>query len=287
MRFWTGLVLLAACTRAGANSGNLVVVDDAGDTVRFAHPAQRVVSLIPATTEILFAIGDGPVLVGRTRWCDYPAEAAAVTDVGDGISPNLEAVLAQKPDLVVMYRSGSNAAAAERLRSLGVPTLQFSVDRLVDVPRVARALGRVTGRLGSADSLAAVFIRRLNEVSAPPDSSPLRILIVAWDQPPMAIGAGSFLSEMVIRAGGVNIFQDLAAPSAQISIEAVVQRDPDALLVSSDGPPSIASRPEWRTVPAVREQRFVHVTSSAFSRPSPRAPEAIQELVARFKELRP
>ena len=286
LRYWIGLVLLAACTRAGANSGNLVVVDDAGDTVRFAHPARRVVSLIPATTEILFAIGDGPVVVGRTHWCDYPAQAAAVTDVGDGISPNLEAVLARKPDLVVMYRSGSNAAAAEQLRKLGVPTLQFSVDRLVDVPRVARSLGKVTGRQIAADSLAAAFIRRLNEVSVPPDSPPLRILIVAWDQPPMAIGAGSFLSEMVTHAGGVNIFQDLAAPSAQISIEAVVARNPDALLVSSDGPPAIASRPEWRTVPAVRDQRFVHVTSSAFSRPSPRAPEAILELVAHFRELR-
>lgn len=286
MRFWIGFVLLAACTRVDANRGTLSVVDDAGDTVRFAHPAQRVVSLIPATTEILFAIGDGPVLVGRTHWCDYPAEAAAVTDVGDGISPNLEAVLARKPDLVVMYRSGSNAAAAEQLRALGVPTLQFSVDRLIDVPRVARALGKVTNRQVMADSVAAVFIRRLNEVTVPADSSPLRILIVAWDQPPMAIGAGSFLSEMVTRAGGTNIFQDLAVPSAQISIEAVVERNPDALLVSSDGPPAIASRPEWRTVPAVREQRFVHVTSSAFSRPSLRAPEAIQELVARFNELR-
>jgi ABC-type Fe3+-hydroxamate transport system substrate-binding protein len=112
-----------------------------------------------------------------------------------------------------------------------VPTLQFSVDRLVDVPRVARALGKVTGRQASADSLTAVFIRRLNQVSVPPDSTPLRILIVSWDQPPMAIGAGSFLSEMVTRAGGVNIFQDLSAPSAQISIEAVVERNPDALLV--------------------------------------------------------
>ena len=102
----------------------------------------------------------------------------------------------------------------------------------------------------------------------------------------MAIGAGSFLSEMVTRAGGVNIFQDLSAPSAQISIEAVVERNPDALLVSIDGPPAIASRPEWRTVPAVREQHFIHVTSSAFSRPSPRAPDAILELAARFKELR-
>lgn len=281
------LLPLSACTGGALDRGAILVVDDAGDSVRFSRTAQRIVSLIPATTEILFAIGDGPRLVGRTRWCDYPAEAATVTDVGDGINPNLEAVLARKPDLVVMYHSGSNAGAADRLRSLGVPTLRLSVDRLTDVPRVAGILGSVTGRTQSADSLGRDFVRRLNEASVTPDSNPIRILIVAWDQPPMAIGGGSFLSEMVTRAGGRNIFEDLKSPAAQISIEAVVARRPDALLVSSDGPPAIASRPEWRTVPAVRDNHFVHVSSSAFSRPSPRAPDAIRELAVRFRAYAP
>jgi ABC-type Fe3+-hydroxamate transport system substrate-binding protein len=281
------LALLASCQRREGEPSALVVIDDAGDTVRLAHPARRIVSLIPATTEILFAIGDGSRMVGRTRWCDYPAEAAAVPDVGDGISPNLEAVLARSPDLVVMYHSGSNAAAAERLRALGVPTVRLSVDRLSDVPRVARLLGGVTERQSTADSLAAEFDRELERATAQLDRNPIRVLIVAWDQPPMAIGGGSFLSEMVTRAGGRNIFEDLTSPAAQISIEAVVERRPDALLVSSDGPPAIASRPEWRTVPAVRDNHFVHVTSSAFSRPSPRAPGAIRELAASFRAFAP
>jgi iron complex transport system substrate-binding protein len=102
----------------------------------------------------------------------------------------------------------------------------------------------------------------------------------------MAIGGGSFLSELVERAGAVNLFGDLAVPSAQVSIEAIVSRNPDALLVSSDGPPAIASRPEWRVVPAVRANRFIHVTSSAFSRPSPRAAEAIEELKQKVAAFR-
>lgn len=281
------LALLPSCQRPEADRAALVVIDDAGDTVRLAHPARRIVSLIPATTEILFAIGDGSRMVGRTRWCDYPAEAAAVPDVGDGISPNLEAVLAQSPDLVVMYHSGSNAAAAARLRGLGVPTVRLAVDRLSDVSRIARLLGGLTERQATADSLAAAFDRELEQATVQLDRNPIRILIVAWDQPPMAIGGGSFLSEMVTRAGGRNIFEDLNSPAAQVSIEAVVARRPDALLVSVDGPPAIASRPEWRTVPAVRDSHFVHVTSSAFSRPSPRAPGAIRELAADFKAFTP
>lgn len=281
------LLLVTACRNDPRPSGSLVVIDDAGDTVRLAAPAGRIVSLIPATTEILFAIGAGPRMVGRTRWDDYPAEASQVPDVGDGINPNLEAILGQRPDLVVMYHSGSNAGAAAQLRQLGIPTVLLSVDRLADVSRIARLLGGLTGQGSAADSVARTMEAAMTQVSVPRDTAGPRILIVAWDQPPVAIGAGSFLSEMVERAGGVNLFADLTAPSAQISIEAVVARDPDALLVSSDGPPALASRPEWRVVPAVRENRFIHVTSSAFSRPSPRAPAAIRELKQKLAEFAP
>ena len=281
------LVSAAACQKdAGSAAGAIVAVDDAGDTVRLAAPAGRVVSLVPATTEILFAIGAGPLMVGRTRWDDYPAAAQQVPDVGDGINPNVEAIMGQRPDLVVMYFSGSNAGAAERLRQLNIPTVQLSVDRLSDVGRIARLLGDLTGRPAQGDSVAVATEQAVDHVSVPPDSTGPRILIVAWDQPPMAIGGGSFLSELVERAGGVNLFGDLATPSAQVSLEAIVARNPDALLVSSDGPPAIAGRPEWRIVPAVKENRFIHVTSSAFSRPSPRAAEAIDELKRKIAEFR-
>src|SRR5512142_17702 len=137
------LLLAAGACRPGRSApAGFRVGDDAGDTVAVAVPARRVVSLIPATTEILFAIGAGGQLAGRTKWCDYPAEASRVPDVGDGMNPNLEAVVAARPDLVVLYRSGQNASAAERLRTLGIPAIQVRSDALADVPRLARLLGR-------------------------------------------------------------------------------------------------------------------------------------------------
>ncbi|HVX87768.1 MAG TPA: helical backbone metal receptor, partial [Gemmatimonadales bacterium] len=114
-----GVAALGGCVPGKFGEGSIVVIDDARDTVRLERPATRIVSLIPASTELLFAIGAGPQVVGRTRWCDYPAAAQAVTDVGDGIGPNLEAVTAQHPDLVVLYLAGSNAEAATRLRAMG------------------------------------------------------------------------------------------------------------------------------------------------------------------------
>lgn len=268
--------LLGACgSSSRPPAGALTVVDDAGDTVRLAQPAQRVVSLSPATTELLFAIGAGGRLVGRTRWCDYPPAARDVPSVGDGLPPNIEAVLATHPDLVLLYRSPQNAEALAQLRAAGVATLQLTLDHLADVSRLARLLGPLLGQAAAGDSLAAGFDSARAAAAARaatvPDSARPRLLILAWDQPPIAIGAGSFQSEIVELAGGRNLFADLAAPSAPVSIEAIAARNPDLVLVTDSGTPGYVTRPEWAVVPAIREHHFVRLVDPAFGRPSPRA----------------
>lgn len=285
-----GALLVVACRPGGDRAGSIVVVDDARDTVRLAHPATRVVSLIPATTELLFAIGAGPHLVGRSRWDDYPAEAAQVTAVGDGIEPNLEAILAVHPDLVILYQSASNAAAADRLRQMGIPVVQLRTDRLESVTDQARLLGDLTGTRVRADSVAEAYESELAAVTVsdhPGADVPKSrtVLILTWDQPPITVGAGSFLDELVARAGAVNVFHDLPQPSAPVSLEAITARDPDVILTSAlDSAPKIANRPEWRAVRAVREHRYVRVHGSEFDRPGPRSPQAIRELKAALFE---
>ncbi len=273
------LVLPAvACGRAAAPSTSLSVVDDAGDTVRVVAPAHRVVSLIPAATELMFAIGAGDRLVGRTRWCDYPAAAAKIPDLGDGINPNLEAIVGARPDLVVLYLSGQNGSAAERLRALGIPAIRVRSDQLADVPRLGRLLGHLTGRVAAADSMAKVFTDELAAATVTPPAHPPGVFILVWDEPPMTVGAGSFLSELLARAGARNVFADLAASSGQISVEAAAVRNPAYVFTAAPGIPAFAARPEWQAVTAVRERRFIHGTGSEFSRPSPRAPAAIRRL---------
>lgn len=285
------LAALVACrTPRAPTSGAVTLVDDAGDTLHLAAPARRIVSLVPATTELLFAIGAGAELVGRTRYDEFPPAAAGVADVGDGLDPNLEAVLARKPDLVVLYRGAGTAVAASRLRALGIPALVVRTDQLADVPRVAHLLGQATGHLDSADSLGRAFDRELDSVSVrdPSGAPSLRpsVLLLAWDDPPLTIGAASFLDEVVARAGGRNVFHDVTAPSGPVSLEAIAARDPDLVLTLGSGPPRIADRPEWRVVRAVRERQFIRMSGSEFSQPSPRSPEAIAELRAAFDRWR-
>ncbi len=236
--------------------------------------ARRIVSLAPSTTELLFALGAGDRVVGRTTWCRYPPEALRVPDLGDGLNPNIEAVAARQPDLVLMYRSQLNETAAEQLRRLGIPAILLAQDRLEDVARAARLLGPVTDRTRAGDSIAGAIERLL---AAPPPPPIARVAFVVWDNPPMVIGAGSYLDQLATLAGAANVFHDLAPSSATVSLETIAARDPDAIVLLSDStaPPAYAARSEWRAIRAVRAGRFIMLPGDRFGRPSPAAPAAV------------
>jgi ABC-type Fe3+-hydroxamate transport system substrate-binding protein len=252
-----------------------------------AAVATRVVSLSPAFTELLFAIGAGDVVVGRTDWCDFPPAARSVPSVGDGIAPNVEAILARRPDAVLVYASGANTAATAQLRAANIAVITLPMDVLDDVPAAARRLGQLTGRPTRADSLARTFAAALDSARAVAADGPVpRVMLLAWDQPPIVIGAGSFQHELVTLAGATNVFEDLPQPSGQVAIETIAARDPDAvLLLDAEAVPTWAARPEWRVVRAVREGLFLPVQGSEFARPSFRALDAVRMLRAAFATL--
>ena len=244
-------------------------------------PAQRIVSLLPSFTEILFAIGAGDRVVGRTQWCDYPPAALAVPSVGDGLPPNVEAVAARKPDLVVLYNAGPNVTAAQQLERLGIRTVLIDLNRLEDLGPAARTLGRLTGLEQRAESLARAMdgFTSTNLHQPPPSST---IAFVVWDNPPIIIGHGSYLDQLAAQAGARNVFGDVSAPSAQVSLETIAARNPDWIAVLSDSVvvPAFAKRREWRAVGAVRAGRFLLLPGSLFGRPGPRSGEAIEQLRA-------
>lgn len=282
------VLLLAACARGPRRSTPAIsVTDDAGRTVSLAAPARRVVSLAPSSTELLFAVGAGPQVVGRTTWCRYPPAALAVPVVGDGLDPNLEAVAGVHPDLVVLYRSGMNAQAIASFRTLGIPAVVLRQDRLRDVARDARLLGTLTAHQSAGDSIAGL-LDSLSRLPAPPIRA--RVAIVVWDNPPIVIGGGSFLDELGRLAGVENVFHDLTQASATVSLESIAARNPDYLAVVDDSSaantPEFARRPEWRAVPAVRAGRILHLPGSLFGRPSPRAAEAVARYASLLKGTR-
>jgi iron complex transport system substrate-binding protein len=282
------LAALAACGTEVRETGTSANFDDSGRPVDLSRPVTRIVSLAPALTETLFALGVGDKVVGRTRWCDAPPEALGVTSVGDGLEPNVEVILSQRPDLFVFYSAVANEPAIAQIESLGINTLSVRTDRLLDLVRATMLLGLVTGTVERADSLVSSFERSLAALEeSRPEGPVLNVLILTWDNPPIIIGASSFLNEIVELAGARNVFDDVEQPSLRVSIEAIVERDPDLVLVTSDSSlTNRVDRPEWRVVPAIRDRRFFLVMGNEYSRPSFRAPNGIRRLRAALEDWR-
>jgi ABC-type Fe3+-hydroxamate transport system substrate-binding protein len=259
-----------ACTSERAPVADALVRDDFGTAIDTAAvAARRIVSLNPATTELLFALGAGQLVVGRSVWDQWPVEARAVESVGPGLQPNVEAVLARRPDLVVLYASADNRAASDRLRAAGVPVLALKIDRIDQHLRGTLILGALTGQQARADALAQSLIQTLDSVrTATAGLARPRVFWHIWGQPLITIGRGSFLHELLEIAGAENIYADLATESPPVALEDVVRRDPDVILAGPVNAAALSSDPRWQAVRAVREGDIAIVDTTLVGRPS-------------------
>jgi len=246
--------------------------DDFGDMISpVATTPQRIVSLNPTTTELLYAIGAGGRLVGRTTWDLYPPEVRNVPDLGPGLRPNVEAVIAARPDLAILYASDDNRDAARRLRAAGIRTVAYRVDRIADFARVTHVLGELTADTSAArftvDTVQATLARV--RAATAPLAHPTAFWIL-WESPLLAVGGGSFLNELLVAAGARNVYDSLPGPSPAVSFEDLVRRDPDVILASPQSRRHILADPRWRALRAVRTGRVLVFDTTIVNGPSAR-----------------
>jgi iron complex transport system substrate-binding protein len=264
--------------RPAAGADAAPVVDHFGDTIPVVA-ARRVISMMPASTEILFAIGAGPLLVGRSEFDKWPDAALAVPDLGPGLRPNVEALLAARPDLVILYASQDNHAAARRLREAGITTAAFKVDSIEQFDRLTRLLGRLTGDSVRGDMVADTVMRTLDSVRALTSGLPrVRVVMPAYEQPFLVIGGGSFLSQLVEIAGGRNVYDSIPHPSPAVTFEDLIRRDPDVVLAPPDYAETLRRSPRWRALPAVRAGRVLPLDTALVYRPAVRIGEGAVSL---------
>lgn len=263
-------VALSGCARDAAPTHD-AITDDFGDSLVVGAAPNRIVSLNPTTTELLFAIGAGPRVVGRTSYDIYPAEVLAVPDIGPGLRPNVEAVLATHPDLVLLYASADNRDAARRLRASGVSTAAYKIDRIADMARVTLLLGRLTGDTTSArrtvDSVYATLDRVRRETSTLPHPT---VFWPLWETPLLSVGGGSFLNELIDIAGGRNVFAELPQPSPAVTFEELLRRDPDVILSGPKARLRLIADARWKTLRAVRENHVLVIDTTMINGPSAR-----------------
>jgi iron complex transport system substrate-binding protein len=248
-------------------------VDDAGRTIRLAEPARRIVSLMPAATETVIALGAESLLVGRTDYDD--AALAHLPSVGGGLTPSVELLVSLRPDLVIAWEEAGAARIRPRLEALGIAVFAVATRDTAGIFANVERFGRLTGESGRAERLAAEMRRELAAVSASvAGREPPAVLYMIGLDPPMVAGPNLFIGEIVEVAGGRNIFADATAPSPQISLEEIVRRQPEIVLIPAAGASSIsierlASTPGWRELIESGETRFHALPPDVLHRPGP------------------
>lgn len=257
---------------AGVKADHIVrdSVDDFGNAlpVNAAYSA-RVVSLNPTATEIVFAIGADTLLVGRSRWDEFPHDARNVPDVGDGIRPNIEAVLNAKPTLVILYATAENRAAAAAFKNAGIRTIALRVDHIDQFVSLTKSLGVALGATTRADIVADSVMATLTKVRAVTQrAAPRTAAWPLWQSPVMVVGKGSYLDELLTIAGAVNVFHDIDAPSPPVNVEEIAKRNPEVIVATANGIADLRTRPQWRAVRAVRDSQFVFDQPELTGRPS-------------------
>lgn len=271
----------------------LEVVDGFGRKVRVARPPARVVSLAPSNTEILFALGAGDRLVGRTTVCSYPPEAARVEAIG-GMTPktiNLEALVALRPDLI-LATCGVQEPIIAPLERLNLPVVALDADDFDGVARNLRLMGALVDRPAAGDELAGRFLARVEavrrRVAARAAPRP-RVLYLVSEDPLMTAGPGTFIGKLIDAAGGANVFADVTARYPRPSEEEILARAPDVILTTrgamNAGPPDddarrarLAARPGWSRVPAARDRRITFLEEDEVSRPGPRLADGLEAM---------
>lgn len=246
---------------------------------------RRVVSLTPNTTEALFAIGAGELLVGRSRFCDHPPQVRALPAVGGYVDPSFEAILALEPDLVTGARGPAGSSIADRLEQRGIRTWFPVTESIAGIEEMLRGLGQRTDREANADQIVLQIRSRLGEIRASLGTRPRpRVLLVFGLAPIVAAGPGSFPDEMLSLAGADNaIRQGTRYPL--LGMETVLGVAPevvvDAAVAEGHGRERIRpDSPGWGELEAVKKGRIIAIEDDAVLRPGPRVADGVARLAA-------
>ena len=274
-----------ARTGHAAADSSVSAIDDVGREVRLAHPARRLISLLPAGTETLFALGAGDRVVGRTRY-DVDPRVARLPSVGGGLDPSLEAILALRPDLVLAFETASTSKVRTRLEALGIPVYAIQTQDTTDIFRNVRVLGHLVGREEAADSVQRAIRAQLDSVRASVPRGPRpRVLYVASVDPPMMAGARSYIAELLGVAGAAPVSPAVAGEAfwPQISLEALIRQQPDVLMLPVGEDPTasidrLRAEPGWRDLRAVQEGRVAVVSADLMNRPGPNIGESARRM---------
>lgn len=285
------LVLFAAASLSGAcrsESAHTVstqttreIIDDLGRKIKVPAKIERVVSLAPSLTENVFAVGAGDKLVGVTSYCDYPAEAQKIAKIGDTINPNLETIIAQKPQLVLVTTASQIESFFGRVEDRGIAVFVTNPQSLEDVLRNLRQIGELLGTTEKSEQLARNLEQRISDIeNRVKNEKPVRVFVQISPEP-FTIGRDSFVTDLVARAGGDSVTKIVAESYPRISKETALASQPEAIILSAGGAMGEGNNEPseiFKESPAVKNKRVYKINGDFLARPGARLVDGLEEI---------
>jgi ABC-type Fe3+-hydroxamate transport system substrate-binding protein len=279
------LLLLVLLVAAVAAQASRVVTDETGRTVTVPDHPHRVVCLVPSITDTVFALGSGDDVVAVSDYTKYPPEALKKPSIGSLVKPSIETILSFHPDLVLGTSIPGSTETANQLQTVGVPVYLVDPHGLAGILRSVGSVGEALNRVPQATALNASLSKRIETVRAHSAGKPApRVLVPVWYDPIITIGKNAFISEIVETAGARSVTDDLIPDWPEVSMETVITRAPEALVLIRGGKLSVEmlrKQPGWSSLPAIQAGK-VYFVDSGIQEPSPVAIDALEELSREF-----
>ncbi len=277
-------------TGGAAVAAEITLTDDSGRKLTLRQPAQRIISLTPHMTELLFAAGAGGQVVGTVEYSNYPLAAQRIARIGDNAQLDLERIVALKPDLIVVWQYGNAQRQLEKLLRLGIPVYYNEPRRLADIARAIEQLGRLAGTEAVALPAAQAFVAReagLRQRYA--GRGQVTVYFQIWDKPLMTVNGDHLISDVIRLCGGRNIFAGLKMLTPEISIEAVLGADPEAIGGASAEAGQLETLDGWKYWPrlkAVAGDSLFVIHADVISRNTPRILDGAQQMCEQLDAVR-
>ena len=263
------------------------VVDDSGVTIRLSSPAQRIISLAPHTTELLFAAGAGKSIVAVTAWSDYPPQAKNIPSVGSATELDVERIIKLQPDLVVAWKNGNKPRQIAHLRKFGIQVFESDPKTLDEIANSIKKLSMLAGTEKIGEQQALAFQQKIQVLKNKyQHAAEVRYFYQIWQKPLMTLNGEHLISQALKICGGKNIFSELVPTAPTVNSESVIQNNPEVIFMSSEEKNANSLWQSFPNMMAVSRNNLFTFNGSIMNRAGPRMAEATEQLCEKLELAR-